>query len=271
MQARVEMLVWWDVTLALTTRRGCVLSEDTALSLLGPAGSASESSFYSISGCPRDLFVHMVRLASYARESKLVAGMTCARFDMGPVLEIARAIRTWQNPRFTAAADEECLGSEEEEAEEGADQLEQMEARQYKEDLYHCAEAWRYALLVYIERVFKVRDTGNPRASPLIGLLARRTLTHVASCRRASMLQKQLLLPVFLSGCETVDEDLRTQARMYCQWWNDKSRYDMFLTAGGLLEEIWGAEDQRVWWGSVLDQKAREGGKPSVSKQYLFG
>ncbi|KAG5789285.1 hypothetical protein H9Q69_011658 [Fusarium xylarioides] len=29
MQARIEMLVWWDVTLALTSRQGCVLSEST--------------------------------------------------------------------------------------------------------------------------------------------------------------------------------------------------------------------------------------------------
>lgn len=253
----------WDVTLALTTRRGCVLSESTVLSLLSPSGS-SESSFYSISGCPRDLFSYMIRLASYAREYELASTMTCVKFNMEPVLEAGKSIREWNNPRFTAAHDSEGTTD----VDGGDVQMEQIDIAQYKEDLYHCAEAWRYALLLYIERVFKWRD--QP-ASPLLGFLARRTLNHVASCRRSSMLQKQLLLPVFLGGCETVDEDLRQQARIYCQWWNEKSRYDMFLTAGGLLEEIWNTGDSRVWWGSVLDQKARDNGKPSVSRQYLFG
>lgn len=62
----------------------------------------------------------------------------------------------WQNFCFIVVVDEECLGSEEVEVEEGVDQLEQMEVRQYKEDLYYCVEVWWYVLLVYIERVFKV-------------------------------------------------------------------------------------------------------------------
>jgi hypothetical protein len=44
---------------------------------------------------------------------------------------------------------------------------------------------------------------------------------------------------VFLAGCETTDEHLRQEAKQYCIWWSNKTRYDMFSTTIELLDEVW--------------------------------
>ncbi|KAH7121534.1 fungal-specific transcription factor domain-containing protein [Dactylonectria macrodidyma] len=262
MQARIEMLVWWDVTLALTSRQGCVFSESTIISLFNHDADSNET-FYSVSGCPEVLFRHIIRLGSYAREYELVANMTCAKFDMGPVLELESKIREWKDPEYSDFDDHNVSDSS---AAQGCDP---EDVAHYKEDLHHCAEAWRYSLLIYIARVFKwQRDQPAP---PVLGFLARKTLNHVSSCRYTSMLQKQLLLPVFLAGCETADEHLRQVASTYCSWWNERTRYDMFLTANALLEEVWSNASLNAWWGSIMDQKSRSSVGSGDARQYLFG
>ncbi|KAI9150861.1 hypothetical protein HJFPF1_10638 [Paramyrothecium foliicola] len=262
MQARMEMLVWWDVTLALTSRQGCVLTESTISNLLNPGNNGNDNTtFYSVSGCPEDLFKQMIRLGAYAREFELVATMTCVKFDMEPVLAVEKSIREWSNPEFDDVCGSQYLRERL--------SYDSEEPLHYKEDLHHCAEAWRYALLLYIERVFKWERGQCPL--PILGLLARRILNHMSACRRSSMVQKQLLLPVFLAGCETKDENLRQEARLYCTWWSEKTRYDMFLTAVGLLEEVWSKEDPLAWWGSIMDEKSRANAGSSNPRQYLFG
>lgn len=82
------------------------------------------------------------------------------------------------------------------------------------------------------------------------------------------MVQKQLLLPVFLAGCETTDEKLRQEAREYCAWWNERTRYGMFDTANTLMEEAWADDRAGTWWGSLIDQKS---GSVADGRQYLFG
>ncbi|KAF4967980.1 hypothetical protein FSARC_4541 [Fusarium sarcochroum] len=262
MQARIEMLVWWDVTLALTSRQGCVLSESTIISLFNH-DKTSDETFYSVSGCPEALFRHMIRLGSYAREFELISNMTCAKFDMEHVLGVEKEIREWTDPEYGDLPDQLVSDTS---TSQGCDI---GDVAHYKEDLHHCAEAWRYGLLIYIGRVFKwQRDQPAPS---ILGFLARKTLNHVTSCRYSSMLQKQLLLPVFLAGCETTDEHLRQAARTYCSWWNERTRYDMFLTANALLEEVWADDTSNSWWGSVIDQKSRSNANSGDSRQYLFG
>ena len=190
--------------------------------------------------------------------------MTYVKFDMEPILAVEQSISAWKNPD-QYCEDAEFLNNaklEEEEQDFGA-------MAHDKEDLWHCAEAWRYSLLIYIERVFKWRR-GGP-VSSILDFLARKTLNHVTSCRKSTMVQKQLLLPVFLAGCETKDEALRQEARNYCTWWNDKTRYDMFLTSIALLEEVWMTEDPQSWWGLIIDQKSRARSTSRSARQYLFG
>jgi hypothetical protein len=202
----------------------------------------------------------MIRLGSYAREFELISNMTCAKFDMEHVLGVEKEIREWTDPEYGDLPDQ--LVSDTTGCDIG-------DVAHYKEDLHHCAEAWRYGLLIYIGRVFKwQRDQPAPS---ILGFLARKTLNHVTSCRYSSMLQKQLLLPVFLAGCETSDEHLRQAARTYCSWWNERTRYDMFLTANTLLEEVWADEAVDSWWGSVIDQKSRSNVNSGEGRQYLFG
>ncbi|PTB38467.1 hypothetical protein M441DRAFT_447358 [Trichoderma asperellum CBS 433.97] len=250
----------WDVTLALTTRQGCVLSESTIVNLFKPICSAKPT-FYSVSGCPEALFKQMVRLGSYAREFELASTMVCVNFDMNPVLEVEAAIREWKDQTYGDIY-ELCSSKGLPEGYSWANMM-------HHEDLHHCAEAWRYALLLYINRVFKWQRDMPP--SPSLSFLARKALNHVTSCRRDSMVQKQLLLPVFLAGCETTDEHLRQEAKQYCTWWSNKTRYDMFSTTTELLEEVWADRSETAWWGSLIDEKSRSGSKLSKGRQYLFG
>ncbi|CAG9942602.1 unnamed protein product [Clonostachys rosea f. rosea IK726] len=268
MQARIEMLVWWDVTLSLTSRQGCVLSESTILSLFN-RDKGDDATFYSVSGCPEALFRLMVRLGSYAREFELVSDMACAKFDLGPVLEVEKTVREWKDAEYGELLGN-CAGypnsADNAVPNPGCDEA---ETAHYREDLHHCAEAWRYALLIYILRVFKwQRDQPPPT---ILQFLARKTLNHVSACRHTSMLQKQLLLPVFLAGCETSDNHLRDAVRFYCNWWTERTRYDMFLTAEGLLQEVWNQGNSHAWWGSVIDSKSRANMGSGESRQYLFG
>lgn len=205
----------------------------------------------------------MIRLGSYAREFELIAGMACAKFDMAPVFEVRKKIREWTDPEYGDFTDQQLAESS---LMHGYDV---GNVAQYREDLHHCAEAWRYGLLTYASRVFEWQR-GEP-APPALGFLARKTLNHVSSCRASSTLQKQLLLPVFLAGCETADGHLREAARAYCRWWGERTRYDMFLTAHALLEEVWSDDSPQAWWGSVIDQKSRSSMGAGGARQYLFG
>lgn len=260
-QAQIEMLVWWDVTLGLTSRRGFNLSSSTINSVLDPVNS---SDFYSISGCPEELFKYMYQLAAYAHEFELASRMTCVTFDMGPVLAVAKALKEWQPPYSSESdADIDHLS--------GAGlpidcRSDPVHAAHYIEDLYHCAQAWRFALLIYVERVFKCRR--HEASQTRLSLYARKTLNSMSSCRRSVMVQKQLLLPVFLAACETEDENLREEAREYCRWWAGQTRYEMFITSLGMIEEVWASyADTDSWWGSLIDHKFGYGS----THQYLFG
>lgn len=236
------------------------------------------TSFCNVSGCPHELFRHMVRLAKYARELELASAMTCVTFRSDPVLDVERSIREWAAEEYGDICG--VAGLQRGEAGGGDDDLVEQdgggggggggetveEKVNAKQDLHHCAEAWRYALLLYVERVFRW-DRKGP-VSPRGAFLARKTLNHVWCCRRSTMVQKQLLLPLFLAGCETKDPALRALASEYCAWWSEKTRYDMFTTTSILLDEVWASTSTTSWWGSVIDEKS---GANSLSYQYLFG
>lgn len=251
----------WDVTLGLTSRRGFNLSSSTIESVFEPVSS---SDFYNISGCPEELFKYMYELATYAHEFELASRMTCVTFEMAPVLTVEKAIKEWQPPYLSESdADIDHLSTATLPTDCNSDPV---QAAHYVQDLYHCAQAWRFALLIYIERVFKWRR--QEASQTRLSLFARKTLNNMSSCRRSVMVQKQLLLPVFLAACETDDENLRDEARDYCKWWAGQTRYEMFITSLGMLEEVWASSaDTNNWWGSLIDEKFGYGS----TQQYLFG
>ncbi|KAA8651225.1 uncharacterized protein ATNIH1004_000103 [Aspergillus tanneri] len=255
-RSQVAMMIWWDATLALVSRQGPILPRPY-LDHLRSHETDDQWSFYQLSGCPTELVVHISSLAELAQQKELASSMTWLAFDLTPVLHIEAQICSWKNPsscsyfatdfelNHTAGTDEDTLHA--------------------RKDRYHCIEAWRHALLLYIERVFKWdRGVSQPKT---MGRLIRSTLDHVRCCRRTSMTQKQLLLPVFLAGSETRDEEMRSVVRRYCRWWGQRSRYHMFHSVPSLLEEIWAAES---WWGDVVDSKTR-GTSGQTPVQYLLG
>lgn len=212
--------------------------------------------------------MRLVKLAELAKQREIAARMAWLSFDQSPVTTIEREIRHWESSHFAEVdiQDIDIIA----EVLQGADfKTDVEETLNSKQDRHHCAEAWRYALLIYIARVFHW-DRESHRTSEL-ALLVRKTLDHVRSCRRTSQTQKQLLLPVFLAGSETADEEMRRFVREYCQWWATRSRYNMFNSAALLLEEIWEKGHAYGWWGSVIDQKTRHGEAGEAGIQFLLG
>lgn len=256
----------WDATLALISRQGTFLDRSYLEHLILSQGQ-DEWTFYDLTGCPGDLFVHLTHLAELAEQREIAARMTWLQFDLSPVTKIEREIQNWRSPLFMDGYSPslDSLVESPSDADSEADSEEQFHSRQ---DRYHCAEAWRHALLIYIERVFRW-DRRSPRPT-VLKWLVRKTLDHVRCCRRTSQTQKQLLLPVFLAGSETGDEEMRRFTREYCQWWANRSRYNMFNSAALLLDEIWKRVDPDAWWGSVVGEKYHGGGSEAAF-QILLG
>jgi hypothetical protein len=160
------------------------------------------------------------------------------------------------------------------------------EAMHIERDKYHCCEGFRYALLIYILRVFKTskqkhkhkthkRQTARPQPHAAqqskISFLSRVCLDHVAACRSTSLIQKQLLFPVFVAGCETRNLTHREFAAEYCRRWFRKFGYQMYMTVLDVMEAVWTEQDtgnEDFWWGDELDaRRAREG----EFVQFCFG
>lgn len=217
--------------------------------------------FYDLSGCPQELFTWLVQLARFAREKEIVMSMEWATFNMTPVLEAETVIKQWKSPGF---ADKCSISALDEGGELDGDE----DKYQFQQDAYHCAEAWRYALLLYIERVFKWDRASTP--SITLGKYVRSALDHIRCCQRSSLIRKQLLLPVFLAGSETTESDSRDMVRSYCDWWAEKSRYKMFHTVSILLEEIW-QDPSHTWWGSAVDQKTKHSRSAQEPINFLLG
>ncbi|KAL1876155.1 hypothetical protein Plec18167_005418 [Paecilomyces lecythidis] len=272
-RSQVGMFLWWDATLALISRQGTVLSRDY-LDHLACSERDDGWSFYDLTGCPSDLFIILFHLAELAKQNEIACNMTWLTFDPTPVKQVEHQIHNWDSDAFAepcCSRPSNVYNSSESDSE--TDDVTMEEAMHAQQDRYHCAEAWRHALLIYIERVLKW-DRKSPRPKSLNKLI-RSVLNHVRCCRRTSLTQKQLLLPVFLAGSETRDEEMRDLAISYCKWWGSRSRYSMFDSVSDLLKEVW-AEDtpnspRTYWWGTVVDRKTRLTKPGQIPTQFLFG
>ncbi|KAL2818166.1 fungal-specific transcription factor domain-containing protein [Aspergillus cavernicola] len=239
MRAQVGMLIWWDATLALISRQSPIIDQ-AYLDYLVRWEKQNEWSFFDLTGCPRDLLVHLVQLAELAKQSEIASTMKWLNFNMAPVTQIEHELIRWDNDADGPLGNNVDSHSTEEEA---------MKQIHKQQDRYHCAEAWRQALLLYIETVFQSDGKKRPIS---IYRLVRKTIDHIRCCRRTSLIQKQLLIPVFLAGSETSDEEMRDFVKEYCAYWGEKSRYNMFNSVPLLFDEIWASGK---WWGAVIDSK----------------
>lgn len=112
-----------------------------------------------------------------ASEKEQIIGLKYARFDPTRVSEIDRCIRAYSvGPNeYPGVADN-------------------AELVQHWHDICNAGNAWKYALLLYISRVFSWDRTTDSRL-PEVTSLSRLVLDSVRCCRAESPLQKQLLFP----------------------------------------------------------------------------
>lgn len=228
----------WDATLALISRR-CPVLDRSYLDFLVRWEKQDDWSFFDLTGCPRDLVIILYNLVELAQQSEIASSMKWLTFDLSPVLDTEENLKKWKND-FDPLLQ---INKPDSTAPQAEDNLHGLE------DRYHCAEAWRHALLLYIQSVFK---RGNAECPFSIAFLMRKTLDHIRCCRRSSQTQKQLLLPIFLAGSKTTDPGMRQFVQDFCQYWSEKSRYSMFNSAITILQEIW---TTGKWWGTVIDGK----------------
>lgn len=144
-------------------------------------------------------------------------------------------------------------------------------------DRFHCVEAWRYAIILYTRRVFRShQDLADLR---VIDHLTRVILDHVRCIRKTQMVQKQVLLPVFLAAGEVEDEDTRNFVRQYCNHWSRTARYSQFETALASIENIWATYDARqravYWWGCNIGDHVwsaeYDQGSHGIERELLLG
>lgn len=138
---------------------------------------------------------------------------------------------------------------------------------------YHCVEAWRHALILFIYPVFK-RDLAV-RSSAVACFYSRRILDHIHRIRPETVIQKQVLLPLFLAGSEATEERLRKQAHSFCRFRSPRNGYRMFQDVGDLLEHVWKERQEcssgRYWWGDTVDRYSTAGPTDPMRAQFLLG
>ncbi|ETI22690.1 hypothetical protein G647_06766 [Cladophialophora carrionii CBS 160.54] len=259
---QVSMVLWWDAIVAMLARTECILPYTYLEAVLRHEGRQPWT-FYELNGCPRELFVPMTQLANLSarRESKTATLL---------VSQIEQSVKRYE---YAGAGSGFCPDSETE------TETDDEEAMHIERDKYHCCEGFRYALLIYILRVFTVaRQNHDDRHQKLqattqsrISFLSRVCLDHVAACRSTSLIQKQLLFPVFIAGCETRTLTHREFAAEYCRRWFRKFGYQMYMTVLDVMEAVWTEQDtgnEDFWWGDELDaRRAKEG----EFVQFCFG
>lgn len=233
--------------------------------------------FFELNACPREVTVPMMQLARMT--GQFASREEVPRHLRSLITEIKANLRNYRPPGGNPLCNDDTADSNfDTELDFDVDMSLDMpppqsvaEQAHQNLDHYHCCEAFRYALLLYILRVF---DHPAPEAltatvAPFharLGLLSRLTIDHVIAIREASPLRKQLLLALFLAGAETYSESHRQFIRDYCATWYGIYGYQMFPVAAEVLEDVWSTNDNMVtdgqcwyWWGEALDRRRRHG------------
>lgn len=224
----------WDVTTALVSRREPRFPLEY-VEMLNSYGESDGFSYFGLNGCPLELLVIMYRLARLVVTYEKTTEMEWAIFNRLPVDNLIKDVKNLINE--TAI---------------GLDDIENLEEdANARRNRYHCIEAWRHAILLYICRVFNPRqDTYQLRQ---IDHLSRVVLDSVRCIPETDIIQKQLLLPVFLAASEVGDERNRSLVRYYLKHWSDTSRFYHFESVTAILEQVWSGWDETTrdeyWWG----------------------
>ena len=252
--AQIIMLNWWDLTIAMIARHKPVF-EEAYLEIIFSRTQEDPQTFFNLTGCPADFALIMAKLSRQAAMYEAEQRFDTIHFDYTPVKELESRLRHWRNP-FDVLSEK----------------VDNQEDPQSTRDFFHCIEAWRYALLLYILQVFGRGKESQPQSSN--AYLCRLILDNTRCVRRSSTVQKQVLLPIFLAGTEAVDGTTRREVRDYCNFWSVTNGYNMFQNVGDLLERVWLDRKQYgeggYWWGWTVDQHAQMA-PGSMKVQYLLG
>jgi hypothetical protein len=199
-------------------------------------------SFFALNGCPVEFVMAMARLAKLASIYDQTTKMEWTIFNDLPVRVVVEEVKGFINVEAVSFDDMESL-----EGDTGA-----------KLNRFHCIEAWRHAILLYAHRVFQPRQ--NDYQIRKVEHLARVILDGVRCIPQTAVIQKQLLLPVFLAGSEFETEWDRSFVRQYCKHWSEVSRFYHFESVAELLEGIWSdwnrSTRESYWWGDKIGVKA---------------
>lgn len=223
LRAQVAMIIWWDLTLALVCQRPPVFPSSYTLAVIS---QNDVWTFFDLVGCPNQLVVYMAALAFLDR-----SGSTWTE-ELG---EIYSDIEGYQN---------ECDYNNLVPGDESMD---------YFRSRYHCGEAWKKCLMLYILQL----DMRQPTSE--IQRLSNHVLNHVFQIDRLknAQIQKQVLFPVFIAGAEARNAKCRDMIREYCQYWSAEVGFWMFSTILELLEKVWEQIDNNTpffccWFETLL-------------------
>lgn len=226
-------IVRWDVTIGFINRQEPLFPIkylDTLLSYDHNDGWT----FFDLNGCPGLFVLAMARLAKLASIYEKVSALEWTSFNMLPVDSIIEDVKNWKN------TDEICSMD--------VDELEDMDA---KRDRFHCIEAWRHAVVLYALRVFTRKQ--DHRSLQSINHIKRVILDHIRCIKEDMIIQKQILIPLFLAAAETGDAKDRAFVQQYCKHWSSKSRYSMFENTEVIIKCVWAdwhaATRDTYWWG----------------------
>lgn len=144
------------------------------------------------------------------------------------------------------------------------------------QDLRSLSEAFRYAALLYTERLV---STNLPSSHPSIQSLVSQVLYHATALEAGSSAEKFLLWPLFLAGSECVNDLQQNIVRSKCRDIMSRSGYMNNLAALDVLEKIWASEwSSEEARGLGVDTAARRGafswtqciGGPGVEVEWIM-
>jgi hypothetical protein len=106
-------------------------------------------------------------------------------------------------------------------------------------DLYSLSEAFRYAALLYTERL---ANPGVPSSNANFQSLVSQVIYYVSSLEAGSSAEKFLLWPLFVAGSECVNELQQNIVRGKCRDIMERSGYMNNLSALDVLEKLWSGD-----------------------------
>ncbi|KIX08470.1 uncharacterized protein Z518_03126 [Rhinocladiella mackenziei CBS 650.93] len=259
LQTQIAMLVWYDVTSSLISRRGPIFPRQYVEALTAWR-MHSNWTLLALNGFPDELFGAIYDLASKASRgcdaeevSELERHLSTVQFD-APNGEILFLLNCWRLALLLYC--ERAI-------------MTQIPCPDQVLDGVGLDDRGTVPSFQHASR-------GSPRSTDLCSIspareerrkfLAEEIIWLVRELPPDSAVQKQCLIPVTLAACE-IGPDIeqlpfRIMAEEYCRRWSDLSGLRAFDAALGIMEMVWQLVDkglaiQNVWWGELLHSATR--------------